>query len=111
MPTLPAGGAVTVGTTAVQVRTDSVRTRHGVVLRAAPSNSGIVYVGFVAGVTVDNGFPLLAGESLSLEVADLNQVYVIASVAAQSVRWVFAHASHLTPHSGGRSHRPRNPTP
>lgn len=90
MPARATGGAVTVGTSAAPLRTDSVRPRHGVVLRGDPDNGGTVYVGFSEEVTTGTGFPLLAGESLNLEVEDLKQVYFIASEANQVIRWVAA---------------------
>lgn len=73
---------VAVGTSAAPL-TSSGNVNGGVVIRAICPGQ-IIYIG-VAGVTTSNGFPLSDGETLTLEVRDANQIYAIASAAAQSV--------------------------
>lgn len=71
-----------VGGTAVQ-GTDT-GTVHGVIVKAiCPSQT--VYVGASAAVTTANGYPLADGAELLLEVANGNQLFFIASAAAQAV--------------------------
>ena len=59
---------------------------------ADPTNTGIIYVG-ASGVTADSadatdGWPLYAGDSMTLPVNNANVVYVIASTANQKIRWI-----------------------
>lgn len=73
---------VTVGATAVQLTTSG--NVHGVVIKAiAPGQ--VVYIGASAAVTTATGYPMADGDTLTLEVRNANQVWAIASAAAQSV--------------------------
>lgn len=73
---------VTVGATAVQVTTSG--NVHGIVLKAlAPGQT--IYIGASSAVTTSTGYPMSDGETLTLEVRNANQLYAIASAAAQSV--------------------------
>ena len=67
----------------------SIAAKFGVTVRAAPGNSGVVYVGssdVTAGTTdATDGFPLQAGESITVPVANANQLYVIGGAANQIV--------------------------
>ena len=61
-------------------------TRTACVL-ALPGNTLTVYVG-PSGVTTSTGFPLAPGASLcNLPVANLNQIYLVASSTGSSVAW------------------------
>ena len=84
---LLAPGQVAVGVAAVQMHPAGQALQQGVIVQAHPSNTGIVYVG-VAGVTVATGFPLAPGASVTLPIPNTNQVYLIASVAAQTAAWI-----------------------
>jgi hypothetical protein len=73
---------VTVGAAAVQLTASG--NVHGVVIKClCPGQT--VYVGTTSGVTTATGYPLVDGETLTLEIRNANQVYAIASAAAQSV--------------------------
>jgi hypothetical protein len=57
---------------------------HGVILKAiCPGQT--IYVGASSAVTTATGYPMTDGETLTLEVRDANQIYAIASAAAQSL--------------------------
>jgi len=58
-----------------------------VTVKALSTNTVAVYVG-VSGVTTANGFELLAGESLSLDIDNLADVFVISGSASQVVRYI-----------------------
>lgn len=60
----------------------------GITVRALTTNAGTVYVGGSA-VTASNGFPLNAGEALSLDVANTNAVYLTADTDGQAARFVW----------------------
>ncbi len=70
-----------------QVVVASNPSKHGVIVKAMPSNTGNIYVGGF-GVTTSTGFPLDAGESLTIPVDDANKVYVIADQNNQAVAWM-----------------------
>lgn len=74
---------VTVGATAVQL-TNSTNVNGGVVIKAiCPGQT--LYIGISSAVTTSTGYPMSDGETLTLEVRNANQLYAIASAAAQSV--------------------------
>ena len=54
---------------------------------AAIANTGIIYVG-ATGVTAATGIALYAGDVYSMDVQNLNMVYVLASVNGEDVQWV-----------------------
>lgn len=78
---------VTVGASAVQINASSVALSWGVTVKADDANSGTVYVG-KSGVTTSTGFPLGAGQSIDIPVANVNAVYVIASGAGQHIAYL-----------------------
>ena len=80
------GSNTDVGTSA-EVLTSSTACKH-VDIMAATANTGIIYVGG-SGVTAATGIALYAGDVYSLDIDDLNDVYVIASVNGEDVQWVY----------------------
>lgn len=60
-----------------------------VAIRALPSNGGLIYVGFDDQVDVNNGFPLQAGDSISVEI-DANQqgLWVLTDNAGDELRYI-----------------------
>lgn len=89
----PHGAKSSVGGTAVQMTTNTIKTTTGVIIKAATTNTGIVYVGDDSAVTANavdgtDGFPLTAGESITLPILDASTIYLIASAAGQKVFWV-----------------------
>ena len=84
--TITSGQNDTVGTTA-EVLTTSTATKH-VDIMAAVANTGIIYVGG-SGVTVGTGIALYPGDVYSLDIEDLNDVYVVATVDGENVQYTF----------------------
>lgn len=77
---------------AIQITTVSVVANHGVLVKAANGNSGTVFVGN-SDVTADatdatDGFELAAGESITVEVDNVNKIYVIGSADNQVAYWL-----------------------
>lgn len=72
---------LTVGASAVQ---GTNVTGHGVIVKAiCPGQT--IYVGTSSALTTANGWPLADNESLAFEVKNANELYFIASAAAQAV--------------------------
>lgn len=65
----------------------SSQSISSVTIKALSTNTAAVYVG-AAGTTTGDGFELLAGESVSLEVDDLANIYVISGSDSQVVRYI-----------------------
>ena len=59
----------------------------GVVVKAHPSNTDVVYV-VGSGGTTANGLPLSASESVTLYPININQIYVIGDAAGQIARYI-----------------------
>lgn len=78
---ITAPSRVTVGAASVQ---GSNRPCHGVLVRAiCPGQT--IYVGVDTGVLTTTGWPMADGEVLDLAVKNANDLWFIASAAAQSV--------------------------
>ena len=82
------GSNTNVGTSAEYLYGDStsVPCKH-VDIMAAIANTGIIYVG-ATGVTTATGIALYAGDVYSIDIENLNLIYVIASVDTEDVQWV-----------------------
>jgi hypothetical protein len=85
------GAKSSIGTTAVQITTSDIKCVFGVLVKAASTNTGIVYVGpkGVTAGTADatDGIELRAGEEIKIEVDNAKKVYVIGSATGQKVFW------------------------
>jgi hypothetical protein len=58
-------------------------------LKAHPDNTDTVWVGEVAGdVSSANGFPLNSGESVVVQVANLNHLWFDADVNGEKICWL-----------------------
>lgn len=90
--TLDHGSNLDIDTTAEQITTTSFSAKFGITLKADITNTGIVYIGnsdVTAGTTAaTDGFPLSAGETLTLEVNNSNIPYAIASAVNQKLYWI-----------------------
>ena len=84
--TIASGQNDTVGTSA-EVLTSSQACKH-VDIMAAVANTGIIYVGG-SGVTAATGIALYAGDVYSVDIDDLNDVYVIATVDGENVQYTY----------------------
>lgn len=60
---------------------------RGVLVTCDPDNTDPVYFGN-KGVTVDNGFPVAPGSSMSFPVEDPNALWIISSADGQNVAWI-----------------------
>lgn len=60
-----------------------------IIMRAAPGNAGPVYLGFDDTVTTSNGFPLEAGDTISIDI-DVSQqaIFFVGNNAADEIRWM-----------------------
>lgn len=52
-----------------------------VTFTAKSTNTGIVYLGFSSGVTSSNGYALEKGTSVTLRIANTNQVFVVGTAS------------------------------
>lgn len=90
--TLDHGSNLDIDTSAEQITSTSFACKFGVTLKADITNTGIIYIGnsdVTAGTTAaTDGFPLSAGETLTLEVNNANIPYAIASANNQKIYWV-----------------------
>ena len=81
-----------VTTAAAKIAHTDFVCERGVLIKAATGNSGTVYIGNsdVTNADIGNtsGFELGSGESMFLEVNNVNKVYAIATADKQSVFWV-----------------------
>ena len=84
--TINSGKNDTVGTSA-EVLTSSQAAKH-VDIMAAVANTGIIYVGG-SGVTSSTGIALYPGDVYSLDIEDLNDVYVVATVDGENVQYTY----------------------
>ena len=84
--TIASGENDTVGTSA-EVLTSSTACKH-VDIMAAVANTGIIYVGG-NGVTAATGIALYAGDVYSMDIDNLNDVYVIATVDGENVQYTY----------------------
>ncbi len=81
-------GIVTVTTTGTAVQGSDVR---GTVfeLKAHPDNTDTAWVGNVASdVSASNGFPMDPGETLVLQITNINQVWFDADVSGEKVCFI-----------------------
>ena len=76
----------TVGTSA-EVLTSSTACKH-VDIMANIANTGIIYVGG-SGVTSSTGIALYPGDVYSIDIDNLNDVYVVASVNGENVQYTY----------------------
>jgi len=82
-------GQVTVTTagTRVQLSVASVALYNGVIVRAKDTNTGYIYLGNSA-VSSSTGMILLAGESTSVAVDNLNKLYIDSSVSGSDISYI-----------------------
>lgn len=86
------GSKSAIGTSAVQIIATSTPAKIGVVVKAANSNTGTVYIGNSTGVTAGttdatDGFELAGGESVTIDIDNVNKLYAIGSASGQKVYW------------------------
>lgn len=77
---------VTAGTR-VQLSSSSVPAKS-ITLKAKTGNTGTIYVGDSA-VSSSNGFELTSGDTLSIDIDNLNDVWIVSTVNAEGVSFVY----------------------
>ena len=80
------GNNTAVGTSA-EVLASSQACKH-IDVMAAIANTGIIYVGG-SGVTAATGIALYAGDVYSVDIDNVNNIYVLASVDGEDVAYVY----------------------
>lgn len=86
-PTTVLNGKTTVTTAGTRVPLAASTTCVSVTIKALATNTGIIYVGSST-VASSNGFELAAGDSVSLDIANLNTVNIDSSVNGQGVSYL-----------------------
>ena len=81
-------GQTTVGTTAVQLTSESTPTKKGVLIKADDNNTGSVYIGKDNTVSTTTGFRLNAGQGIAIEVDDASKIWLVADADNQKVHWI-----------------------
>lgn len=80
-------GQKNVTTPGTQVALATTTAIKSVTIKAKSTNTGFIYVG-ATGVNSGNGFILVKGESVSLDVADLATVFLDSSVGGEGVSYI-----------------------
>ena len=65
------------------------RAPNGILVKVVSTAAGICYVGGDASVTSATGFPLSAGESLTVPIDDPARIFVIASAGTIDLRYIY----------------------
>lgn len=83
-------GQTTVTTAGTEVKLNSHQPCKAVLIKALPTNTGIMYVGNAGDDTVSSstGFPLSKNETVVVETLNLNNIWVDASVNGEKVAWI-----------------------
>ena len=85
--TIGHGNNTAVSNSTAEVLTTSTACKH-IDIMAAIANTGIIYVGG-SGVTAATGIALYAGDVYSVDIDNINDVYVLSSVDGEDVQWVY----------------------
>lgn len=85
-PTTVNNGKTTVTTAGTRVVLASSTVVQSVTIKALAANTGTIYVGN-SSVSSSNGFQLAAGDTVSLDIANLNTVNIDSSVNAEGVTY------------------------
>lgn len=86
-PTTIFDGKTTVTTAGTRVALASSQAVQSVTIKALTTNTGIIYVGN-SSVSSTNGFQLSAGDSVSMDIANLNTVNIDSSVNGEGVTYL-----------------------
>lgn len=86
-PTTVYNGKKTVTTAGTRVTLASSTTVKSVTIKALDTNTGYIYVGDTT-VASTNGFQLAAGETVSLDLANLSTVNLDSSVSGEGVTYI-----------------------
>lgn len=86
-PTTPVNGHTTVTTAGTRVVLAGSTTVKSVTIKALGANTGIIYVGD-SGVTSANGFPLYARDTISMDISNLNTIYIDSSISGEGIAYI-----------------------
>jgi hypothetical protein len=75
---------VTASGTSVQVASNIAQS---ITIKALITNLGTIYVGG-SSVSSANGFPLLAGDTVSLDISNTDKVWIDASISGEKINWI-----------------------
>ena len=81
---ISASATVAAAGTRVQLPANSIRT---ITIKAKSTNIGIIYVGS-SDASASNGFPLAAGDTISLDLANSDLVWIDSNVSGESCNWI-----------------------
>lgn len=76
----------TVGLTAIQITPSPLANRSSIGFKAICAVGEIIYIGASNAVTTSTGWPLANGEALQMDLTSGQQIWAIASAAAQNLR-------------------------
>jgi hypothetical protein len=85
-------GVITVTTAGTAVQGGNVALTNGVYIRALSTNTGLAYVGNdgAGDVSSANGWSLLAGEMIVIQVANLSNLWFDTAVSGEKFCWLKA---------------------
>ena len=86
-PTTVLNGKTTVTTAGTRVVLAASTACKSVTIKALTSNTGLIYVGSST-VAASNGYQLSAGDSISLDIANLNTVNIDSSINLEGVTYL-----------------------
>jgi hypothetical protein len=86
-PTTIYHGKKTVTTAGTRVALASSQSVRSVCIKALQTNGGYIYVGDVT-TSSTTGFQLLAGDTISLDIANLSTIYLDSSVSGEGVTYI-----------------------
>lgn len=73
---------------AVRMPSAAIPEGHAVVIKALWTNGGVIFVGGSAAVANPNdGYPLIANETVGYRVQDLEEIYISANTPGEGVSW------------------------
>ena len=82
-------GQKTVTTSGTEVQlTATSTTCSSLLVKALAGNTGKIYVGGNSSVTTSNGFELSKGDSVGLDVDNVQDVYIDAQTNGEGVSWI-----------------------
>lgn len=86
--TILGNGKIVVTTSGTRVQLSSSTATATITIRALSTNTGIIYVGN-SSVTSSNGFQLSPQETVSIDLSNLSNVWLDASVSGEGVTYIY----------------------
>lgn len=79
-------GRILAAVTGTYYQGASVESSDGFFFKANPANTGTIWLGYTD--TTSAMFPLAAGDPIPVMVKNLNEVWILGTVANEDVRWI-----------------------